>query len=68
MGVGTGRQSIMKLHERNDFVARKSLAIQEAVLKNAEGLTFAELVSILTAILASWARSQVREERGTDQP
>ena len=58
----------MKPHERHDIVTAKQLAIQEAVLKNANGLTFAELVSILTAILASWAKSQVREERGTDQP
>ena len=55
----------MKLHARHGPTTRSSLAIQQTVLEqvSAESLAYAELVSILTGILASWTKFQIRDER-----
>lgn len=55
----------MTLHPRHNQTARASIDINKAVCEAAgkHGLTFAELVNILAAVLASWSRSVVKEER-----
>lgn len=56
---------MIKLHPRYEHVTRANLAIQQAVIAQvqAEELTYAELVSILAAIIQSWTRTEIREER-----
>lgn len=55
----------MKLHPRHDQVTRASIHINQEVTRAVAtwDLTFAELVSILTACIASWTKFQIRDER-----
>jgi hypothetical protein len=57
----------VKLHERHDSTVKAHLAIAEAVVGAVKqyDLTFAELMSILAAEIASWAKYSIRDERET---
>lgn len=56
----------MNLHPRHDQVSRAGLTIKEDICATVVkyGLTFAELIGILAEVIASWTKSEIREERG----
>ena len=55
----------MKLHPRHEKVerARLSLAVSVVAIVQEEGLTHAELASVLIGELAKWNRYAIRDER-----
>ena len=58
----------MKLSERHEPVTKAHLSISTAVCDavRAHGLTYAELISILSAEIASWTKWQIRDERAPE--
>lgn len=58
----------MTIHPRHDQVTRASIDISQAVVDAVKKheLTYAELVSLLAAALASWTKFEIRSERETD--
>ena len=55
----------MKLHERHQQTVRAEIEIRESVARAAEthSLTFPELIHILSSVIQSWAKYEVRGER-----
>ena len=58
----------MRLHERTSVVRNAQLQIAEAIsaAEVVHHLTFAEIFSILSSILASYAKYAIRAERHPD--
>ena len=56
-----------KLHPRHEPVVLAGIDISKAIREAAQKyeLTYAELISILAQQIASWTKSEIREERGS---